>query len=316
MVTRRSLVRMGAAGLAGIGAFVMGTAGWRLRELRAAQDQYVGPLPAPDGPLSVYHLGHSLVGRDMPAMLAQLAPQGHSYASQLGWGTPLKAHWEPDVAVQGFDEENAHPAFKPARATLEGGGYDAVVLTEMVELMDAIRYHDSAEYLGKWAGLARNARPDVRLYLYETWHNTDDPVGWLARIDGDFEALWLNRVALPAAAKTGMPVYVIPGGQVLAAFVRAVESGGGVGNVSSRDALFARMPDGDPDTIHLGDLGAYLIALTHFATLYHQSPVGLPRALLRADGTRASAPDEKVGALMQQTVWDVVRATPYSGVTI
>ncbi len=45
---------------------------------------YETPLPAPEGPLTVFHLGHSLVGRDMPAMLAQLAGHG-SHASQLGW---------------------------------------------------------------------------------------------------------------------------------------------------------------------------------------------------------------------------------------
>jgi hypothetical protein len=45
------------------------------------------PLPAPKGPLKTYHLGHSLVGRDMPAMLAQLA--GHEYHSQLGWSKAL-----------------------------------------------------------------------------------------------------------------------------------------------------------------------------------------------------------------------------------
>ena len=32
---------------------------------------------------------------------------------------------------------------------------------------------------------------------------------------------------------------------------------------------------------------AYLVALTHYAVLYRQSPVGLPHALSRADGTPA-----------------------------
>ena len=46
------------------------------------------PLPPPADPLATYHLGHSLVGRDMPAMLAQMA--GHDHASQLGWGASLR----------------------------------------------------------------------------------------------------------------------------------------------------------------------------------------------------------------------------------
>lgn len=313
--TRRNVMRVAAAGLVGAGALLVGGAGLRLWQRGRARDLYDTALPAPEGPLNVFHLGHSLVGRDMPAMLAQLAPAGHAYASQLGWGTPLRAHWYPDVPVNGFESENAHPKFMPARAALEGAKFDAVVMTEMVELTDAIRYHDSPEYLMKWGALARAARTDVRLFLYETWHNTDDPAGWLARIDEDFEALWLNRLTLPAVAQIGVPVHIIPGGQVLAAFVRAVEAAGGVGNVVNRDALLARTPEGAVDTIHLGDIGAYLIALTHYATLYQRSPVGLPLALLRADGTAADAPDAQAGALMQRTVWDVVRRNPYSGVT-
>ncbi len=34
---------------------------------------YQTPVVPPDAPLSFYFVGHSLVGRDMPAMLAQLA---------------------------------------------------------------------------------------------------------------------------------------------------------------------------------------------------------------------------------------------------
>ena len=50
---------------------------------------YAAPAPLPEGPRHVFHIGHSLVGRDMPAMLAQLAGEGHEYASQLGWGATL-----------------------------------------------------------------------------------------------------------------------------------------------------------------------------------------------------------------------------------
>lgn len=315
MVSRRIVLGLATMGMIGVGGGVALKAALRALRLSSADDLYSGDLTAPDAPLNVFHLGHSLVGRDMPAMLAQLAPAGHDYASQLGWGTSLREHWYPDVPINGFEPENAHPKFLPARDALRSGAFDAVVMTEMVELADAIKYHDSPEYLAQWAKFARDARPDVRLYLYETWHNANDPAGWLARMDGDFEALWLNRLTLPAALQIGAPVYVIPGGQVLAAFVRAVETRGGVGSVANRDALLARTPEGAADTIHLSDLGAYLIALTHYATLYHRSPIGLPLALKRADGTMADAPDAQAGALMQQTVWDVVRKTRYSGVS-
>ncbi|MFN3723068.1 MAG: hypothetical protein ACK4VZ_08500, partial [Paracoccaceae bacterium] len=74
--------------------------------LQEVAHRLAAPVPAPDGPVAVYHLGHSLVGRDMPAMLAQLAPPGHRYDSQLGWGTTLQAHWG-DAPINGFDDDNS-----------------------------------------------------------------------------------------------------------------------------------------------------------------------------------------------------------------
>lgn len=277
---------------------------------------YAKPLAPPNDGLRVFHLGHSLVGRDMPAMLEQLAGAGHSHESQLGWGTSLKQHWEPDEPINGFDAENDHPRFRDAKDAIRSGDYDAVVLTEMVELSDAIRYHDSPRYFAQWADLAREASPDGRIYLYETWHNLDDPKGWLTRLDADLPALWEGKLLLPDLGKAGVerPVYVIPAGQVMAEFVRRVEAQGGVDGIAGREDLFARQADGTLDTIHINDLGAYLVALTHYAVLYGKSPQGLPHNLLRADGTAAVAPSAEAAQLMQDTVWDVVRAYPKTGV--
>jgi len=272
------------------------------------------PLPKPTAPVAVFHLGHSLVNRDMPAMLAQLAGEGHRYHTQLGWGTTLKAHWGDD-AINGFAEENAHPNFRAAHAAVESGDYDVIVLTEMVEIRAALRYHDSALYLALWAEKAFAVRPDVRLFLYETWHSLDDPEGWLERLDRDLQRSWLDGIARPALARLppAAQLRIIPAGQVLAAFVRAVEARGGVGNVRQRTDLFARTADGGQDQIHLNDIGNYLVALVHFAVLYHRSPVGMPYTLRRADGQPATAPDAEVAALMQATVLDVIRRFPMSG---
>jgi hypothetical protein len=282
---------------------------------------YGTPMPPVSAPLKVYHLGHSLVGRDMPAMLAQFAGNGHGYESQLGWGTSLKEHWEVDLEINGFAQENDHPRFRPAREAVGSGQYGAVILTEMVELRDAIRYHDSAEYLSRWAELARAAGPDTQVYLYETWHRLDDDQGWLARLDGDLRRYWEDGVLLPdllqsgsGSGSDGRPVWVIPAGQVMARFVRALEQAGGVGNIADRYALFALEPSGKQDLIHVSDLGAYLVALTHYAVLYRRSPIGLPHRLMRADGSPADAPTPEAARLMQEIVWQVVRDYPKTGV--
>ena len=100
----------------------------------------------------------------------------------------------------------------------------------------------------------------------------------------------------------------------MAAFVRAVEDRGGVPGIADRHDLFAFNPEGERDAIHFNDLGAYLIALTHYAVLYGRDPAGLPHDLLRADGTPADAPSAQAAALMQQVVWDVVTSYPRTGV--
>lgn len=295
--------------LAGLAALA-GAAAWHwLRRPRGMPDAawqaaFATPLTAPAGPLSCYHLGHSLVGRDMPAMLAELG--GHAYHSQLGWGASLGDHWSGEV--KGLAEENAHPAHRPAREALASADYDAVIFTEMVELRDAIRYHASAARLADWARLARKARPDVRLYLYETWHRLNDPAGWLERIDGDLAALWEAQVLRPAMAEPGVgTVHVVPGGQVMAAAVRAAESGALPG-IADRAAFFS-------DDIHLSDLGNWLIATTHHATLYHRSPVGLPAQLRRADGSAATPPGDEAARALQEVVWQVVTGYRASGVS-
>lgn len=274
---------------------------------------YAQPLTPPAGPMQVYHLGHSLVGRDMPAMLAQMAGAGHRFDSQLGWGTSLREHFEPGLTINGFDEENDHPRFRAAQDAITSGDYDAVVLTEMVEIRDALKYHDSARYLGEWADMARAARPDRRVYLYETWHQIDDPEGWLTRLDADLSRYWEDALLLPNLSADAAPIHVIPAGQVMAALSRALRDHP-VAGLASHEDLFALREDGSRDPIHLNDLGAYLVALTHYAVLYHRSPVGLPHELLRADGTPAIAPSEEAARLMQKTVWEVVTGYPKTGV--
>ncbi len=174
-----------------------GLALWRFWPAKGLSDAefaalYAQPLP-PAAPGAVYHLGHSLVGRDMPAMLAALG--GHRHNSQLGWGASLMNHWTGEVP--GFAEENRPPAFRPAAEALDSGDYPVVVLTEMVELRDAIRWHDSAHYLAEWAARAKAAAPGARVYLYETWHRLDDPAGWEARVAADLPALWEAQVLRP-----------------------------------------------------------------------------------------------------------------------
>lgn len=265
-------------------------------------------VPA-EGKLRVYHLGHSLVGRDMPAMLAQMA--GHDYALQLGWGTALREHFQGREAINGFDSENATPQYRDAHEALKSGAYDAFVMTEMVRLQDALMYKESTTYAAKWAAEAVAGNPEIQLFLYESWHALDDQPEWLGRFPGDLDRMW-SQLLWSAARASGRPVWLIPAGQVMAAVVSEAEARG-IAELTDRDQLFARNPDGTLDPIHPNDLGVYLVALTHYATLYGKSPVGLPNQLLRADGSPADAPSPELARRMQEIVWQVVTSQRLTG---
>lgn len=316
-----SVALAGAAlGLGAVGAGLL----WHLRAdaaLRAPSPAvpHAPPVSAPADGLRVFHLGHSLVGRDMPAMVRQLAAAAgfadHAHHSQLGWGTSLREHWEPDLPIAGFAAENDHPGFRPAREALASGAYDALVLTEMVELRDAIRWHASPDYFVRWVAAARAARPDVRVYLYMSWHDLAHPEGWLERLERDPAALWQAHLLTAAWADPTLgPVHAIPVADVLAELTRHLAAGGGAPGLRAPEDLFARHPDGRLDTIHFNDQGLYLVALTHFAVLYQRDPAGLPHELARADGSPADPPAPQAAALMQRLVWEVVRRHPLTGI--
>jgi hypothetical protein len=69
--------------------------------------------------------------------------------------------------------------------------------------------------------------------------------------------------------------------------------------------LKVRRPDFPHDDIHASPLGVYFVALVHFATLYRQSPMGLPAPAFIGDN---------VAKTLQCVAWKTVVDDPRSGV--
>ena len=254
---------------------------------------YATPLPPPAGPL------HGLPPRPQPGRAGHAGDAraaGRRRArlrepARLG-GARCKAHWG-DAPIAGFARRERPSALSRRRARRSASGdYDAFVLTEMVEIRDAISYHDSSDYLRRWARRAPAANPATRVYLYETWHRIDDPEGWLTRLDRDLGRYWEGEILRRAQAtrRLDRPIYVIPAGQVLARFVRALRARGGVDGMTGEEICSRATPRA----------GRTRSTSTTSAPTWSPSPTtrcstsgarsGCRRALRRADGSAARSP--------------------------
>ena len=88
---------------------------------------YETPLEAPDEPLKVYHLGHSLVGQDMPGdACASWRATGTTSNSQLGWGSFMRRTLGAGMSRStDLRKSNAHPQHRDPHEALAMGTYDA-----------------------------------------------------------------------------------------------------------------------------------------------------------------------------------------------
>src|SRR5690606_14556804 len=103
------------------------------------------------------------------------------------------------------------------------------------------------------------------------------------------------------------PVYLIPGHRMMARIYDDIQADlvPGVDHIS----------DFFSDTIHVNDAGSYAMAMIHYASIYHQSPVGLPNQLFNDSNLNIhTPPPPALAAYIQQMVWDVVTSYPRTGV--
>lgn len=253
----------------------------------------------------IVFVGHSLIGTGLPPLVEggmRAAGSPATVEAQVINGAPLKYNWDNSAESQTLD----------ARAHLARGGTDVLILTEAIPLAGHVEWNDTAGQVAAFAGLAREANPDTRVYVYETWHSLasgpgaavpDDPGGgvpWRERIDADL-ALW-QGVVDQANASLGVPgaVRLIPAGQAMGMAADAIARGEVPGLNDIRD-LFS-------DDIHPNGRGFYLVAMTHLAVIAGTSPEGLPAKLTRVWQDRASVLSDEQAAAFQRIAWAAVTA--------
>lgn len=253
-------------------------------------------------PKDILFIGHSLVGTTMPQMLDSLTGRTASSTRvdyQVINGAPLAWNWANGASAEGVN----------ARAVLPSGRYGVVVITEAVPLAQHLQWSDTTGNAKRYYDLAVAANPQVRFYIYETWHSLGssaaDLARWRSGLASD-RAKWAGIVAhINASRGAGQPeAFLVPAGAAMAALHDAIVAGQLAGFTSIRQ-FFA-------DDIHLNDLGNYYLTMVQYATLVQQSPVGLSG---QTTNTWAAYPTVPAGlaAALQSIAWSAVSAEPSAG---
>jgi len=249
----------------------------------------------------ILFVGHSLIGPDLPDLveggLRQMR-QPARVAAQIINGAPLKFNFENSAGAEGVD----------GKAELAKGETEVLILTEAIPLAAQIQWNDTAGQIAAFAALAREANPDVRVFVYETWHSRNsapgavvegDPgagVAWRDRLTADLP-LW-ERVVRGGAAKADTKIGLVPGGQAMALLADAVAAGD-VPGVTSMDDFFS-------DDIHLTPKGTYYMALVNLAAITGKSPEGLPAKLTRSWKSRDAVIADDLARVLQRLAWRAV----------
>ncbi|WP_338289248.1 hypothetical protein [Luteolibacter sp. LG18] len=257
---------------------------------------WYGPVHA-SGTLATFHIGNSFTRwSNIPLQLGVLTKSASSDIAtgfQLHDGQALRFDW--DHGVPGA----ALMSGTPSRVELATGTWDAVVLQPMSR--EWLAMDDFKNYAKLFYDLAD--ANGTQVYLFDYWPYVGEAVETQTSINSAFEQV---RASISVGGRK--PALVIPVGEVFRAVAAASGSGGLAG--IDRSALYL-------DDRHPSNLGGYISALTHYATIFKRSPVGLTNVTVNAgyenDMPMSISPD--VCLRLQQIVWSVVSSYPNSGVS-
>lgn len=262
------------------------------------------------------HSGHSLTdplfGQPWPGQFVNLVA---SENGQEGWalfnvmigkstapGSSLAFRWNDSI---GYGDPDAR---------LNIADWELLCITERVPLLyeggntqqwylDGIQ--EQRDYLSLFVNNAwtygNNGNGTPTLF-WTTWTNIDDSDGpWRQMLDvqgEEFERMQdyanLNR---PTGAP---PVYLIPGHKMMARLYDDIQLNI-VPDITTIDEFFI-------DNIHTNSLGAYAIAMIHYACIFNESPVGLSNDLMPNPPTEFQMPSEALALYLQTMIWEEVTA--------
>ena len=251
-----------------------------------------GGTPPVHTPQTYALVGNSLFNfgfdQSVASILAGLAHPTDTVVQQITFNQNLLTNWNnPSGRTTGID----------VKAALAADGADYLALVDLPALNDSDV--DVAPVIVDWWQQADNG--SLRGTFYQMWYpvpgfpGSPDWTLWKAFIV--FLRPYHNRVLYDVRAALGGPeVLLAPVADVLAAIY------------DDRVALGITFADFWYDALHPSQLGYYVAALTHWAVMHQQSPVGLPWSFSPAI-PGLTAP---LAAALQAKVWSVVNADAYA----
>lgn len=251
-----------------------------------------GGTPPVHTPQTYALVGNSLFNfgfdQSVASILAGLAHPTDTVVQQITFNQNLTTNWNaPAGRTTGID----------VKAYLASDSADFLGMVDLPGINDSLV--DPAKAVVDWWEQADNA--GLRGTFYQMWYpvpgfdSTPDWTLWKAFIT--FLRPYHNRVLYDVRASLGGPeVLLAPVADVLVAIYDA------------RVSLGVDFADFWYDALHINELGYYVAAITHWAVMHQQSPVGLPWSFSPAipglDGTLAAG--------LQALVWSVVDADAYA----
>ena len=256
--------------------------------------------------LRVIQSGHSLtdpIPDPLQAMIQASGWRGQTIDRSTIPGSPMDWRW------------NNPPGYGLPDARHDIANYQVLVMTERGSLANTMPYHNSLDQALMWfnhAWAKGNGGKGAETILYAHWvtlnsgpgatNPYNDPeahIPFRQRLDLEMKGWEQIQTHVNANRPAGSPAMrMIPGPLLMAALYDGIARGEVPG--------LTRIDDIFQDDIHLNDLGAYYIALAHYAVIYDRDPRGLPNRLGLPE-----APSRALADWMQNTVWRVV--TGYAG---
>ena len=253
----------------------------------------------------VFFIGNSVTDQVRYDQLRQLAEsRGHvqPWGRQMTPGAPLDMLISTDGAF-------TQAPYGPPTNALPYYDWDCISLQPFDRSIDS-----DTNSITRFITLASPRNTNTQYYVYSRWMRTGNMLpdydttwttnagtgsgGYNQECKDFFEKvmlalrpLWLTNLS--------KPIRIVPCGDVLYAMNQKMKAGR-VPGLASITQVYA-------DGIHFNDTGAYIVACTFFATMYKESPIGLP-------GSPYGINDPALAATIQTTAWEVVRVHPYAGV--